>query len=175
MPSRAARAVALVALAIVAACGPVPDMQESPVRSVASTPELPIESGEAQPSERLWGPLAVVPPQGGSDSARTEGVLEITASCVVLNAAGGPVLILWPADRTAWTAEQQSVEFTNPDGVVATAGDGAVVVLGGSGDSNDETGTTTEAWLARTPWVVPPHDTCPLEERWWVGSLEMDR
>jgi hypothetical protein len=68
--------------------------------------------------------------------------------------------------------DTQVVAFTNPGGEVAAAGDGASVVVGGSGDSNEESGTSTEDWIARTPWVAPPDEACPLEVRWWVGSLE---
>lgn len=173
--SRAAQTAGLVALAIVAACGPAPDLPGSPPPSVASTPGLPVESGEAQPQESPWGPLAVVPPQDGSDSARNEGTLEITRDCVVLNAAGGPVLLMWPADRTTWVAEQEIVQFRDLDGGIEAAADGDFVIVGGSGDNNEERGTTTEQWLAQTPWVQLPSEACPLEERWWVGSLETNR
>lgn len=52
-----------------------------------------------------WGPLAVVPPQDGADTARTEGTLRITDTCVFLDGPGGPVLLVWPADRTSWYAQ----------------------------------------------------------------------
>lgn len=57
------------------------------------------------------------------------------------------------------------------DGSTVSAGDGAAVVLGGSGDSSEESGTTSQDWLARTPWVAPPAATCPVESWWWVGAL----
>ena len=136
---------------------------ESPTSSL-----VPIESPS---SGSRWGALAVVPPQGGADTARNEGTLRITETCVVLVTRGGPVLLVWPADRTTWNAEERSVAFANYDGSAVTASDGAYVVVGGSGDSNDESGTTTEAWLARTPWVARPAASCPLEARWWVGAL----
>ena len=84
---------------------------------------------------------------------------------------GGPVLLVWPADRTTWDAESGTVTFANFDGGTASAGDGTRVVLGGGGDSNDEAGTTTEDWLAGMTWVAPPDATCPLDARWWVGAL----
>lgn len=118
-----------------------------------------------------WGPLAVVPPQDGADTARTEGTLRITDTCVFLDGPGGSSLLVWPADRTNWNAQTRTIAFSNFDGSTVSAGDGTAVVLGGSGDSMDESGTTTEAWLARTPWVTRPADSCPLESRWWVGAL----
>jgi hypothetical protein len=118
-----------------------------------------------------WGPLAVVPPQEGADTARTEGTLRITDACVFLDTPGGPSLLVWPADRTTWDAQTSTITFANFDGSLVSAGDGTAVVLGGSGDSKDESGTTTEAWLARTPWVARPADSCPLDSRWWVGAL----
>ncbi len=126
---------------------------------------------ESPPSGSSWGPLAVVPPQGGADTARNEGTLRITEACVVLVTRGGPVLLVWPADRTTWNAEERSIAFANYDGSTVTPSDGAYVVVGGSGDSNEESGMTTEAWLARTPWVARPSASCPLEARWWVGAL----
>jgi hypothetical protein len=122
-------------------------------------------------STSTWGPLAVVPPQDGADTARTEGTLRITDTCVFLDGPGGPSLLVWPADRTTWNAQTRAITFANFDGSTVSAGDGTPVVLGGGGDSNDESGTTTEAWLARTPWVARPADSCPLDSRWWVGAL----
>ncbi len=113
-----------------------------------------------------WGHLAVVPPQDGADTARTEGTLRVTDTCVLLDRPGGPVLLVWPADRTSWNPGARTIAFSNFDGTPVSAGDGSRVVLGGSGDSKDESGTTTEAWLARTPWVARPADSCPLDSRW---------
>jgi hypothetical protein len=118
-----------------------------------------------------WGPLAVVPPQEGADTARTEGTLRITDACVFLDTPGGRSLLVWPADRTTWDAQTRTITFANFDGSTVSAGDGTAVVLGGSGDSMEESGMTIEAWLARTPWVARPADSCPLESRWWVGAL----
>ncbi len=123
------------------------------------------------PSSGGWGPLAVVPPQDGADTARTEGMLRITDTCVFMATRGGDVLLVWPANRTTWNARAGTIIFTNFDGSTVSAGDGTPVVLGGSGDSNEESGTTTEAWMARTPWVARPAVSCPVESRWWVGAL----
>ncbi len=118
-----------------------------------------------------WGPLAVVPPQEGADDARTEGTLRITDACVFLVTPSGPTLLVWPADRTTWNAQARTIAFSNYDGSTVSAGDGTPVLLGGSGDSNEDSGTTTEAWMARTPWVARPAASCPVESRWWVGAL----
>ena len=123
------------------------------------------------PSSGGWGPLAVVPPQEGADTARTEGELRITDTCVFLATRGGHVLLVWPADRTTWNAQARTIAFSNYDGSTVSAGDGTPVVLGGSGDSNEDSGTTTQAWLARTPWVARPAGSCPVASRWWVGAL----
>ena len=118
-----------------------------------------------------WGPLAVVPPQEGADTARTEGTLRITDACVFLDTPGGRSLLVWPADRTTWDAQASTITFTNFDGSTVSAGDGTAVILGGSGDSSEESGTTSQEWLARTPWVAAPAASCPFESSWWVGAL----
>jgi len=141
----------------------------SVVPAASSTPF--VVPSESPSSDSGWGPIAIVPPQSGADSARNEGTLRITETCVVLVTRGGPVLLIWPADRTTWNAEERSITFANYDGTTVTAGDGADVVVGGSGDSEGDGGMTSEAWLARTPWVARPAVSCPLEARWWVGAL----
>ena len=155
------KVLALAVALILAACsGSVPTATSSP-----GTPSPEVSPGGT------WGPLAVVPPQDGADTARTEGTLRITDTCVFLDGPGGPSLLVWPADRTTWNAQTRAITFANFDGSTVSAGDGTPVVLGGSGDSNEEGGSTTEAWLARTPWVARPADSCPLDSRWWVGAL----
>jgi len=119
----------------------------------------------------MWGPLAVVPPQGGADTAGNEGTLRITDDCVFLDTTGGPELLVWPADRTTWNDQARTITFENFDGSAVSVGDGTRVVVGGGGDSNEESGTTTAAWLARTRWVQRPDLSCPLNPRWWVGAL----
>jgi hypothetical protein len=132
----------------------------------SATPATPSDASGGK-----WGPLAVVPPQDGSDTARTEGTLRITDACVFLVTPDGPTMLVWPADRTIWDAQVSSITFTNFDGSTVSAGDGTAVVLGGSGDSSDESGTTSQEWLAATPWVAPPAASCPVESWWWVGAL----
>jgi hypothetical protein len=113
----------------------------------------------------------VVPPQDGTDTARTEGTLRITETCVVLITNGGAMVLVWPADRTTWNAGQGAIAFANDDGSTMTAGDGDYVVLGGSADSFEDGGVTPQEWLVQTPWVQAPDPTCPLDTRWWVGAL----
>jgi heat shock protein HslJ len=120
---------------------------------------------------RVWGPLAVIPPQDGADTARTEGTLRITDTCVFLEERGGAVLLLWPADRTTWDAEQRTITFANFDGTTATVADGQPVVLGGGGGSSAESGVTSGAWVAGMTWVAPPVDGCPLDPYWGVGDV----
>lgn len=143
----------------------------SPTPVSAPTSTASVAPSESPPSGGSWGPLAVVPPQDGADTARREGTLRITDTCVFLVTRGGPVLLVWPADRTKWNAETRTIAFANFDGSTVSVSDGTPVVLGGGGDSNDESGTTTEAWLARTRWVARPAASCPLDSRWWVGVL----
>jgi hypothetical protein len=112
-----------------------------------------------------------MPPQDGADTARTEGVLRITSACVLLVTSRGPFLLLWPADRTTWDAETKTITFASFDGSTVSAGDGAPVIVGGSGDSGEDAGNAIEAWLAATPWVAPPDPSCPLKMRWWVGAI----
>ncbi len=118
-----------------------------------------------------WGPLAVIGPQIGSDDARTEGTLRVTADCVHILEQGDPVLLLWPSDQTSWDPATRSITFTNADGTTATVGDGSTVVLGGSGMSRDEDGELVDAWLAGMRWVAPPSAGCAAERYWTVGAM----
>jgi hypothetical protein len=120
----------------------------------------------------MWGPLAVIPPQDGADTARTEGTLRVTDSCVFLEAPSGDTVLVWPADRTTWSADAATITFKNFDGSVVTAHHGDAVVLGGSGDNEEESGQSSDEWVAGITWVAPPAPTCPLDQRWSVGALE---
>jgi hypothetical protein len=156
------------------ACGetdiaPTPPSPAPSIVAPLTSPSIAAPTGSA--STVAWGPLAVVPPQDGADTARTEGILRITEACVFLEAAGGPVVLVWPADRTAWNADARTVGFTNFDGSRVSVADGIPVVVGGSGGSAEEDGVTVDAWLARTPWVARPADACPLDSWWAVGAL----
>lgn len=118
-----------------------------------------------------------MPPQDGSDTALTQGVLRITDDCVFVDRSSGRVLLLWPADRTEWDGEARSITFDNVasqgdpgSGKAVTVADGARVSLGGSGGTIEE-GQTTEEWAASRSWVVAPDPSCRFERWWSVGDL----
>jgi hypothetical protein len=165
----------LLAAIIAAACGsPTPSSTPSPTsfpsRPPSSTPASASPSPSPEAAER-WGPLAVIPAQDGADTARTEGTLRITNTCVFLAERGGDVLLLWPADRVTWDAGERTITFANFDGTDVTVGDGESVVLGGGGGSSAESGVTAEVWLTQMTWVARPADGCPLDPYWGVGDL----
>ena len=140
----------------------------SPSVTASASPSAP----PSAPGE--WGPLAVIPPQDGSDTGRTEGKLRITNTCVFLDERGERVLLLWPADRTRWDAGERTVTFANADRKPVVVGDGTPVVLGGGGDSSEESGITPEAWLGSMTWVARPADGCPIDSWWGVGELTLN-
>jgi hypothetical protein len=110
---------------------------------------------------------------GGTDTGRQEGTLRVTDNCVLLETTAEVILLVWPADRTTWDSDTHRVDFLNVDGTSVSAGDATHVVLGGGGESNIESGTTSEAWLSSMPWVQRPSDFCPLTSRWIVGAVEV--
>lgn len=155
--------------AIVAGCaspGPSPFFPST----LPSTPPTE-EPSESQSAAVNWGPLAVVPGEDSADTARTEGTLRITDTCVFVVERGGPVLLMWPADRTTWDAAQRTITFANFDGTSATVRDGGSVVLGGGGGSSAESGMEIQVWLAQMHWVARPKGGCPLDPYWAVGDL----
>lgn len=121
---------------------------------------------------RVWGPLAVIPPQDGTDLVRNEGTLRITDTCVYLDRLGSIEVLFWPADRTAWNKELRAITFTNFDGTVVTVDDGDHVVLGGGGDSSAESGVSGEEWAKRMEWVARPAASCALDARFGVGGVQ---
>jgi hypothetical protein len=162
----AALVFALIAVTLVARpTGPDRFGASPPASSSGSTPS----SGSPA---NTWGPLAVIPPQDGADTARDEGTLRITDTCVTLERAGEVQLLFWPADRTTWDGVARAVTFENFDGTVVTVSDGDDVVLGGGGDSELESGRSGEEWVDGMEWVAPPDTSCPLETRWGVGAVE---
>jgi len=163
----------LVALAVVGCATPPPAPSAVPTATVPPS-ATPVESGipsESAPGPVIWGPLAVIPGGDSADTARTTGTLTITDQCVFLKERGGPVLLLWPANRTAWNAGDRTITFVNLDGSSFTVEDGAAVALGGGGGSSVETGVRPEVWLARMTWVARPAATCPLDPYWSVGDV----
>jgi len=160
------RALVAVAILVTACSRPAPSPTPVPAPSGSASPAV----ASAVPAP--WGPLAVIPPQDGADTARTEGTLRISDACVALESPGGMTILVWPADRTRWSAEAAAITFANFDGSVVTVRDGDAVVLGGSGDNEDESGESGEEWVAGIAWVAPPATTCALDQRWFVGALE---
>ena len=157
---------------------PVVSASGSPVTAVPSPsaatrlPSVPPPSASA-PSPTAWGPLAVIPPQDGTDLVRLAGVLRITHACVLLDSPGRVVLLIWLADRTSWDPATRAITFVNFTGPTLTVRDGDRVVLGGSGSSAGvEGGLSNSAFLSAVQWVARPASSCPLGHRWLVGILD---
>lgn len=149
---------------------------DAPLPSAIETTAPPSASpSPARPSASpvdTWGPLAVRPPEDGTDTGRAEGTLRITDTCVYLDAAGELTLLTWPADRTTWNGASHAITFENVDGTVVTIGDDDRVVLGGGGDREAESGVSGEEWINGRKWVAPPASSCSLDSRWGVGAVE---
>jgi hypothetical protein len=147
-----------------------------PEHEVTATPAATIESSpstieSSQSTSESWGPMAVVPPQPGTDTLRLEGRLVITDTCVFVERTNGDqFLLLWPADRSAWDADTRTITFRNVDETIAAMKDGDQVVLGGGGDSREKSGATFDDWLARLRWVAQPGAGC-LPDQWWVVGI----
>jgi hypothetical protein len=120
----------------------------------------------------MWGPLAVIPPQDGSDTSLAMGTLLITDECVYLVFRGGKTLLFWPADRTTWIDDRRAISFANFDGTLMTASDGDAVAVGGGGDSAAESGLSGKQWASRMLWIAPPDPSCSAEVRWGVGGMK---
>lgn len=128
-------------------------------------------TGPSPSSTEGWGPLAVVRATGG-DMALSAGRLRITDACVYLEGAGDErSLLVWPADRTAWSADSRTINFKNLDGSTVPLRDGDQITLGGGGDSDAESGIPAKEWIRRTEWVAAPASSCPAEVRWSVGDV----
>lgn len=142
----------------------------------ASPGTTPASAEPSASAAIAWGPLAVYPPQDGADSARNEGTLRITDTCVTLERLGEVTLLTWPADRTTWDERSRTITFENFDGTTVTVADWDVVVVGGSGggsESEAEGGLSAEEYLDRIDWVAPPASSCPLDSWWGVGAIEL--
>lgn len=81
------------------------------------------------------------------------------------------MLLIWPANRTAWNAAERTITFEDLDGSNVTVEDGTAVALGGGGGSSAESGVRPEVWLERMTWVARPAATCPLDPYWGVGDV----
>jgi len=120
--------------------------------------------------ERPWGPLAVVPGPGGEESL-IEGSLRVGDQCVLLDERGEDVLLIWPADRTRWDADSETITFESTTGEIVTLGDGDHVAFGGGGSSVEEGGQSAGAFVAGLDWVSPPAPECMVDTRWFVNEL----
>lgn len=166
-------AIALMALMFAACSSSGAQASASPAPSAALSSDAPTApaSDPNQPLE--WGPLAIVPPQSGMDTTATQGTLRITDTCVFLEGPTGPTVLYWPSDQTRWDPKMRAIRFDNGDGEVVSAQDGATVSLGGSGSSAAGGGPSAEEWVGSWSWVVPPDSSCPLDQRWLVGQIEV--
>lgn len=133
-------------------------------------------AGASAASTDIWGPLAVVPASSGFGEALATGTLHITETCAFLEEAGDDLaMLVWPAGRTTWDQDKRSITLENLDGSALSMRDGDRVSLGGGGDSVTEGGVSGEEWVARTEWVARPAATCPMDARWFVGEVVIDR
>jgi hypothetical protein len=129
-----------------------------------------VTAGRAAPGG-TWGPLAVVADDYGA-AALLPGTLRISDECVTLTDNGGDaVLLVWPADRTAWFAEHKEIGFRNRDGTAMTLRDGDAVAFGGGGDSSSEGGLGGQAWVSSMDWVAEPDPDCPLDVRFTINEV----
>lgn len=168
--------IALVAIALTACDNSVEPSASLPEPSASlsniETPTPSVEGPASSAANVDFGPLAVIRPSDGSDTALTNGTLRVTKRCVLLKTDSGRELLVWPADRTAWDADTRQISFSNFDGTIVRVREGTRVNVGGSGGSNAEDGTTSQAWLSQMLWVQRPAGSCPLKSRWFVGGLE---
>lgn len=118
-----------------------------------------------------WGPLAVVESSGGGDDALINGTLDLVGDCYILDDGNERVLLVWPADRTAWNADDQTVAFESTDGSTATLGVGDEVSLGGGGNSVNEGGLSAQEWIGNVNWAAQPQESCVGDTRWFVGDV----
>ena len=124
----------------------------------------------ARVGERPWGPLAVVQGAGGEE-ALIAGSLQVGDRCVLLDERGTDVLLIWPADRTGWDAESETITFESTTGEVVILGDGDHVALGGGGSSVEEDGLSAGEFVAGLDWVSLPAPECVVDTRWFVNEL----
>lgn len=122
------------------------------------------------PTELVASPPPTSSPPTSSPSAGIETTgPDVAGSASPAPSGVGPLAVIRPG--SGMDTGTQQVGFVNADGTFVSAGDGTRVVVGGGGDSNAESGTMSEAWLSRMPWVKRPSDSCPLASRWIVGGL----
>lgn len=158
-------ALAVVAIVMLSGCGAATEGSEVGSSEPAASESAPADSTPRE--EDSWRPLAVDPPQDITTAALSEGVMvRITDECVWKVEADERILLVWPADRTAWDEEARTITFEGSDGTVTIA-DGDRVDMGGGArmfDSFDEL-------VASVDWVSPPAHECRTEVYFSVGGL----
>lgn len=131
---------------------------------VATTPS-PVATSPS--SAGPWGPLAVLPPQDGTDLAALEGTLRIADGCVYLDSNGNRYDLAWHANQVTWSEETRSISFKNfewnYEGAIVTLRDGDHVALGGGGLTVDD--------AEGVDWVADP-GICTTEGWFTVGIVE---
>lgn len=128
--------------------------------------------GPSPTGASAWGPLAVVRTEAGP-MARAAGTIRFGGRCVTLVTEGGTeFLLVWPADRVTWLADEEALRFTKRDGTESIVRDGARVVLGGGAGSRDPGSSTVGGVLADAEWLAAPDPSCPEEEYWLVSDVE---
>lgn len=123
------------------------------------------------PDATEWGPLAVVPGSEAGDGAMIRGSIQIDDGCALLDEQGEDVLLVWPADRTAWNGDEQTVTFVRNNGQAASLQDGDQVSFGGGGSSRGEDGLAADEFMAGIDWVAEPASNCLMDTRWFIYEL----
>ena len=167
MRTAAAVAAAVLLAGLLAGC-----QSTTPVPMASSSASVVAPSALTPSPAADWGPLAVIPPQDGTDTSFTVGTLDITDKCVYLVFRGERTFLFWPSDRTRWIAETRSISFANFDGTFVTASGGDAVSVIGGGDSAAESGASGREWASQMAWVAPPDPSCAAEVRWGAGGLK---
>lgn len=128
--------------------------------------------GPSPTGASAWGPLAVVRTEADPAAIAT-GTIRFGGRCVTLVDEGGtPFLLVWPAARVTWLADEEAIGFTNRDGTEAIVWDGARVVLAGGAGTRDPGSSTVGGVLAGAEWLAAPDPSCPEEEYWLVSDVE---
>jgi len=144
------------ALLLAAACG-------------NSAPDASAGTSASPDSGAAWGPLAVVEHAAGME-ALISGTLQIEERCVLLDARGEAVLLVWPS-TTTWDSSTATVTFATLDGQRVALHDGDTVTFGGGGNNVAEDGVSAEEFLASTEWVQAPSPGCVTGDRWIIRDL----
>jgi hypothetical protein len=158
---------------VVAGCGLRPAPSPAGTTTPSAAAPSVVEPSASPADTRPWGPLAVIPPQDGSDTALLTGTLRITDRCVYLDAVDAS-LLFWPADLVLWSPDTRTITFRNGDGERVSVVSGDRIAVGGSGDSTADSGVPGVDWVARLGVVVPPDPSCSLDVRWVVGAVSRE-